>query len=99
VAWAIEENGYSQLRACELVGMSPRMHRYRSRCPDDVGLRISSRKLAAERRRVGYRRLHLVLRRQGVTINWKKLYRLYREERLTVRKRSGRKRALCTGDR
>ncbi len=87
MTWAIEEKSYSQRRACELVGMSPRIYRYRSRRPDDVGLRIRLRKLAAERRRFGYRRLHLVLKRQGVTINWKKLYRLYREERLTVRKR------------
>jgi putative transposase len=96
VTWAIEEKSYSQRRACELVGMSPRIYRYRSRRPDDVGLRIRLRKLAAERRRFGYRRLHLVLKRQGVPINWKKLYRLYREERLTVRKRGGRKRALGT---
>jgi putative transposase len=96
VAWAIEEKSYSQRRACELVGMSPRIYRYRSRRPDDAGLRIRLRELAAERRRFGYRRLHLVLKRQGVTINWKKLYRLYREERLTVRKRGGRKRALGT---
>ena len=63
VAWAIEEKSYSQRRACELVGMSPRIYRYRSRRPDDVGLRIRLRKLAAERRRFGYRRLHLVLKR------------------------------------
>lgn len=44
--------------------------------------------MAAERRRFGYRRLHLLLKREGVAMNWKKLYRLYREERLTVRKRA-----------
>ena len=38
--------------------------------------------------------MHILLKREGVKINWKKLYRLYREERLTVRKRGGRKRAL-----
>ena len=89
MAWAIEERNYSQRRACGLVGMAPRVYRYRSSRPDDVGLRNRLRKLAAERRRFGYRRLHLVLKRQGVTIDWKKLYRLYREERLTVRKRGG----------
>jgi hypothetical protein len=47
-------------------------------------------------RRFGYRRLELLLARQGVRINHKKLYRLYKEERLSVRKRGGRKRALCT---
>jgi putative transposase len=49
--------------------------------------------LASERRRFGYRRLHLLLRREGILVNRKKLYRLYKEERLTVRRRSGRKRA------
>ena len=52
--------------------------------------------LAAERRRLGYRRLHILLRREGAEVNWKKLYRVYREERLTVRKRGGHKRALGT---
>ena len=50
--------------------------------------------LAACRRRFGYRRLHLLLRREGFAVNHKKLYRIYREEKLVVRKRGGRKRAL-----
>ena len=54
------------------------------------------KELASERRRFGYRRLHILLKREGWEINWKKLYRLYREERLTVRKRGGRKRAIGT---
>lgn len=94
--WAIEERGYSQRRACGLVGIAPRVHRYRSSRPDDTGLRRSLRELAAQRRCFGYRRLHLLLRREGVTVNWKKRYRLYKEERLSVRKRGGRKRALGT---
>jgi len=48
------------------------------------------------RRRFGYRRLHLLLRRDGFTVNHKKLFRIYREECLVVRKRGGRKRALGT---
>ena len=54
------------------------------------------RELAGERRRFGYRRLHILLRREGVQIDWKKLYRLHKEERLSLRKRGGRKRALGT---
>lgn len=96
MTWAIENKGYSQRRACGLVGMEPRVYRYRSSRPDDLGLRRRLWELAAERRRFGYRRLHLLLKREGVAVNWKKLYRLYREERLTVRKRGGRKRALRT---
>ena len=54
------------------------------------------KELASERRRFGYRRLHILLKREGWEVNWKKLYRLYREEGLTVRKRGGRKRAIGT---
>jgi putative transposase len=95
VTWAIENKGYTQRRACGLVGMEPRVC-YRSSRPDDANLRKRLRELAAERRRFGCRRLHLLLKREGVSVNWKKLHRLYREERLTVRRRGGRKRALGT---
>ena len=93
--WAITERGLSQRRACGLVGIAPRVYRYGS-MRDDGDLRQRLRELAAERRRFGYRRLHLLLKREGVEANQKKIYRLYREEGLTVRKRGGRKRALGT---
>jgi putative transposase len=70
--------------------------RYRSRRPDDGAIRLRLRELAAERRRFGYRRLQVLLRREGVSMNHKKLRRLYGEERLQVRRRGGRKRALGT---
>ena len=94
--WAMKEKRYSQRRACRLVGIDPRVFRYRSIRPDDEGVRARLRELAGERRRFGYRRLHILLAREGVEMNWKKLYRLYREEGLTVRKRGGRKRAIGT---
>src|SRR5580704_16960551 len=87
---------YSQSRACALVGLQPKTYRYALRRPDDVPIRQRLKELALERRRFGYRRLHILLRREGIVLNRKKLYRLYREERLTVRKRGGRKRALGT---
>ena len=96
MTWAIAQQGYSQRRACGLIGLAPKTYRYRSRRSDDSDLRRRLRQLAAERRRFGYRRLLILLRRQGVVINHKRLFRLYREERLTVRKRGGRKRALGT---
>jgi putative transposase len=96
VTWAIGEKGYSQRRACALVGIAPKVFRYVPRRGDDAGLRTRLRALAAERRRFGYRRLHILLRREGVVLNHKKLFRLYREERLAVRRRGGRKRALGT---
>lgn len=67
---------------------------YRSRQPDDAPLREKLRLLAAERRRFGYRRLGWMLERQGVKVNLKKVYRLYREEGLAVRRRRGRRRAV-----
>lgn len=54
------------------------------------------RAVAGERRRFGYRRIHIMLRRQGIVMNQKKLRRLYGEEKLQVRRRGGRKRALGT---
>ena len=70
--------------------------RYHSVRPDDASIREAMKKVASERRRFGYRRIHVMLERQGITMNLKKLRRLYREEKLTVRKRGGRKRALRT---
>ena len=60
------------------------MIRYRSRRPPDTALRARLRELANERRRFGYRRLFILLRREGEASG---IYRLYREEGLTVRKR------------
>jgi putative transposase len=54
------------------------------------------RTIAQERRRFGRRRLHVLLKREGYVINHKKLFRLYREEKLAVRRRGGRKRAIGT---
>ena len=94
--WAIQEKSYSQRRACRLIGLAPKTYRYASRRPDDAELRARLIALASERRRFGYRRLHLLLKREGLVANHKKLLRLYREERLGVRRRGGRKRALGT---
>ena len=87
MSWAIEEKDYSQRRACALIGLAPKVYRYRRRSDDGV-LRTRLKALAAQRRRFGYRRLHLLLRREGFTVNHKKLFRIYREERLAVRKRA-----------
>jgi putative transposase len=97
VTWAIDEKGYSQRRACVLIGMEPKTYRYASKREGDNVMRERLRCLAAERRRFGYRRLHILLRREGIELNHKKLFRIYREERLTVRRRrGGRKRAIGT---
>lgn len=96
MSWAINDKDYSQRRACRLIGLAPKVYRYRTRRSDDGALRARLRSLALARRRFGYWRLYLMLRREGMLVNHKKVYRLYREEKLTVRKRGGRKRALGT---
>ena len=92
----IDDHGYTERRACRLIGVDRTAFQYRPRRPDDAGVRERLRELANERRRFGYRRLALMLKRDGLRMNLKKVYRLYKEERLTVRKRGGRKRALGT---
>src|SRR5947207_1410365 len=86
----------SERRACIMIGCVRMTVRYCSRRPQDTELRERLRALAHERRRFGYRRLHVLLRREGFIVNHKRLYRLYREERLMVRRRGGRKRDLGT---
>jgi putative transposase len=86
----------SERRACAVIGCVRMTIRYRSRRPDDPKLRERLVALARERRRFGYRRLLIFLRREGFIVNHKRLFRIYREERLMVRKRGGRKRALGT---
>jgi putative transposase len=90
------EHGVSERRACQALGVDRMVVRYCSRRGDDAPLRQRLRAIAAERRRFGYRRVGLLLAREGVRLNHKKLRRLYTEERLQVRRRGGRKRALGT---
>ncbi|GEO02333.1 transposase [Novosphingobium sediminis] len=82
----------SQRRACVLIGVDPKTVR-RERPPDHAEIREEMREIAGLRRRFGYRRIGVMLERKGHIMNHKKLYRLYREEGLSVRRRRGRKRA------
>jgi putative transposase len=86
----------SERRACAALAVDRSSVRYRCHRPDDGAARTRLRELAALRRRFGYRRLLVLMRRDGLTMNHKKFRRLYREERLQVRRRGGRKRALGT---
>lgn len=86
--------GMSQRRACAVVQADRKMVRYRSRRAPDTELRERLRGLAAERRRFGYRRLFVLLRREGEPSGKNRIYRLYREEGLAVRKRRSRRRAI-----
>lgn len=92
----MDRHGLSERRACELADLHRSVFQYQKQDGGDEALRNRLRELANERRRFGYRRLHILLMREGIAVNHKKLFRVYREERLTVRKRGGRKRALGT---
>lgn len=94
VAHLVEAHGMSERRACKAIGCCRMTIRYASTRPDDGHLRERMKAIAVERRRFGYRRLHVLLKREGYVINHKKLFRLYREEKLAVRRRRGRKRAI-----
>ena len=88
--------GLSERRACSIVNADRTMIRYRSRRPPDTELRTQLRDLANARRRFGYRRLFVLLRQNGEPSGINRIYRLYREEGLTVRKRRARRRAVGT---
>ena len=91
-----QAHGISERRACCIVSADRSTVRYRHRRSDNATERARLKVLAAERRRFGWRRLKLLFDREGLVMNRKKLRRLYREERLQVRRRGGRKRALGT---
>jgi putative transposase len=85
--------GLSERRACSIVSADRKMV-YRSCRPPDTELRTQLRDLANERKRFGYRRLFVLLRQEGEPSGINRIYRLYREEGLTVRKRRARRRAV-----
>jgi putative transposase len=88
--------GLSERRACTIVAADRTTIRYRSRRPPELELREKLRDLASRRRRFGYRRLFVLLREQGEASGINRIYRIYREEGLTVRKRRARRRAVGT---
>jgi putative transposase len=87
------EVAVSERRACGLMELYRGTYRYRSRRPEDGRLRKRLRELAEERRRFGYRRLQVLLVREGWQVNHKRVYRLYVEEKLSLRRKRGRKRS------
>lgn len=83
----------SERRVSRLLGANRSVVRYRSKKQDD-GITARIKSIAFERRRFGYRRIHMVLQRSGLQINHKKVFRIYKECGLKVKKRCGRKRAI-----
>lgn len=82
----------SERRACHVIPMHRSAYRYRSVARDQTALRLRLRDLAAARVRYGYRRLHLLLQREGWRVNHKRVYRLYQLEGLSLRLQHRKKR-------
>lgn len=98
VEWLTQTRSTSLRRACRIVGLSTATWRYRPRLSAaNQTLLEALHKHAAQRSRFGYRRLHVLIARDGTTVNHKRLYRLYRAAGLQVRRR--RRKRLTRGDR
>lgn len=82
-AWQLSER-----RACGLMNISISVLRYQPKADANCELHKRMVLLAGQRRRFGYRRIHVLLKREGWQINVKRVYRLYRNAGLAVRKRS-----------
>ena len=98
VEWLRETRSTSLRRACRVVGLSTATWRHEPRL-NAANATIATRleTLAAERARFGYRRLHILIAREGTNVNHKRLYRLYRQAGLQVRRR--RRKRLTRGER
>ena len=87
VSFFQEAFGLSRRRSCGLAAISRSVVEYQPRRRDDARLRERILAWARERTRYGYRRIHVLLQREGWTVNRKRVYRIYREEELSVRRR------------
>ncbi len=94
---ACGRHGYNRARACRLVELARSSYYHRSERVNDGELRSALRRLAAQRRRFGYRRLLVLLRREGWQDNHKRVFRIYQEERLQVSRR--KRKRVCAGRR
>jgi putative transposase len=96
VAHLVANHEMSERRACRVIDCCRMTMRYEVVREDDLVMRERLKDLAKVRRRFGYRRLHVFLRREGYETNHKRRFRIYREEQLQLRHRGGRKRAMGT---
>ena len=95
VRLAGETHGLSERRGCRLIGTSRAMVRYQATRPADDALREQLMGFATERRRWGYRRLAILVKRAGMTVNLKRIYRVYRAAGLAVRRRKKKLRRVA----
>lgn len=94
--WIIEKYLLSERRACKLVGVHRATVRYTTKKADESWLIEKIKTIAYEKRRFGYRRIYIMLKRENIVVNHKKVFRIYKKLGLKGLKRSGRKKALGT---
>lgn len=87
----IKTKQISERRGCKLIGLNRKSHRYRQRRKSEKKLIERLRQMALKYPRFGYRRIWALLRREAITINLKKVYRLWRQEKLALPQRKPRK--------
>jgi putative transposase len=87
--------GVSERRSCQVLAFQRSTHRYQSVADEQAVLRIRLRELAAARVSYGYRRLHVLLQREGWQVNHKRVYRLYQQEGLMMRPKRPRRHVSC----
>jgi len=87
--------GVSERRVCQVLGLARTSYRYRSRADEQAALRIRIKDLAYARVSYGYRRLHILLQREGWRVNHKRVYRLYKLEGLMMRPKRPRRHAAA----
>lgn len=87
MAFVQTEHGLSERRACKLLGVDRSSYAYEPRSDGNIELRKELITLARQKPRYGYRRLHVLLERRGHEVNVKRVYRLYKQEGLMVRRK------------
>ncbi len=85
----------SERKVCAAMGFCRATQRYISHAAPQDELRLRLKELAQTRVRYGYRRLHVLLRREGWTVNAKRIYRLYKEDGLVIRPKTPRRKRSC----
>lgn len=95
IEYILDHYGLTQRRACRLVKLHRSVFYYRSVKDPQLELRLRMRELAQSRVRYGYRRIHVLLRREGFRLGKNQAYRLYREEALQLRSKLPKRRKMA----
>ena len=94
MGYIVSHNGLKMRRACRLVKQSRSVQYYRSVKDPRHDLRLRMRELAQTRVRYGYRRIHVLLKRDGGQLGKNQMYRLYTEEQLQLRSKLPKRRKM-----